>query len=41
MDGEKIFSNKKTLLQYLGKNEKNVRVVDRMIVRGEVVKTEN
>lgn len=36
----KIFSSKKELLKHLGKNEKDVRLVDRMISKGEVIKTE-
>jgi hypothetical protein len=36
----KIFSSKKELLKHLGKNEKDVRLVDRMVAKGEVIKTE-
>ena len=40
MSERKIFVNKKNILEYLGKSPKDTRLVDRMIVRGEVVKVE-
>ena len=38
---EKIFQSKKEVLEYLGKNPDDRRLVDRMISRGEVEKTED
>lgn len=38
---EKIFQSKKEILEYLGKNSKDTRLLDRMIKRGEVEKTED
>lgn len=38
---EKIFQSKKEVLEYLGKNPNDRRLVDRMIVRGEIEKTED
>ena len=37
---EKIFQSKKEILEYLGKNSKDTRLLDRMIKRGEVEKTD-
>lgn len=37
---EKIFQSKKEVLEYLGKNSKDTRLLDRMIKRGEVEKTD-
>ena len=37
---EKIFSSKKEILEHLGKNAKDTRLLDRMIKRGEVEKTD-
>ena len=37
---EKIFQSKKEILEYLGKNAKDTRLLDRMIKRGEVEKTD-
>ena len=37
---EKIFQSKKEVLEYLGKNAKDTRLLDRMIKRGEVEKTD-
>lgn len=37
----KIFSSKKALLEYLGKNGKDTRLVDRMIGKGEVQRLED
>ena len=36
----KIFSSKKELLKHLGKNENDRKLVDRMISKGEVIRTE-
>lgn len=38
---EKNFQSKKEVLEYLGKNPNDRRLVDRMIVRGEIEKTED
>ena len=40
MSERKIFVNKKSILEHLGKSPKDTRLVDRMIIRGEVVKVE-
>ena len=36
--GLKIFQKKWEILEYLGEDKKNVRVIDRMIVKGEIVR---
>lgn len=38
---EKIFQSKKEVLEYLGKNPDDRRLVDRMISKGEIEKTED
>lgn len=38
---EKIFQSKKEVLEYLGKNPKDTRLLDRMKQRGEIEKTED
>ena len=38
---EKIFQSKKEVLEYLGKNPNDRRLVDRMIIRGEIEKMED
>ena len=37
---KKIFQKKNQILEYLGKDRKDVRLIDRMIARGEIEKTE-
>ena len=37
---EKIFQSKKDVLKFLGKNEKDTKLIDRMIIRKEVVRVE-
>lgn len=37
----KIFSSKKALLEHLGKNGKDTRLIDRMIAKGEVQRLED
>ena len=37
---EKIFQKKFEILEYLGKDRRDTKLIDRMITRGEVIKTE-
>jgi hypothetical protein len=38
---EKIFQSKKEVLEYLGKSPNDRKLVDRMISKGEIEKTED
>lgn len=40
MGEKKIFQNKKSILEYLGKNPNDRNLIERMIVRGEIVKVD-
>ena len=41
MEEKKIFQSKKELLEYLGKSPKDTRLIDRMMKRGEVARSED